>query len=421
MQIQLENIRSFCGTHIIPVRPLTLLIGENSTGKTTFLSMLAHVSQPGFASLRPSFNIAPFDLGTFDSIVTFKGGSFGRAESFSVGFTQAKNGEQISVLATYVDFMGQPQLSRLLVNGLSSEILFELSRDLSFGKVLIKGQTGSRTEFPVSFKKTVLGDLPVIFLLRNLIFERAHQQGKVDLMSETVIDTFSALSQMITPIFALAPVRTKPKRTYDEISDEFRPEGDHIPVLLARTWQEEGEARVFEALQEFGEISSLFRDIRVRRLGKKPSDPFQIMVTVAGPAANLPDVGYGVSQALPIIVQSVLAPRKRMLLLQQPEVHLHPRSQAALGSFFARLVSREKKQFVVETHSDYLIDRIRQEVAKGNISPDEVLILFFEKEEIETQVHQIKLDPDGSLVGVPESYRRFFLEEELSLLSRANK
>lgn len=88
---------------------------------------------------------------------------------------------------------------------------------------------------------------------------------------------------------------------------------------------------------------------------------------------------------------------------------------------FARLVTKDKKEFVIETHSDYLVDRVRVEVAQGNLSTEAVLILFFEKHEIETSVHQIFLDREGNVVGAPDSYRGFFLEEEINLLSRVKK
>jgi predicted ATPase len=107
-----------------------------------------------------------------------------------------------------------------------------------------------------------------------------------------------------------------------------------------------------------------------------------------------------------------------MVLLQQPEVHLHPRAQAALGSLFPKLVTGEGKQFIIETHSDYLIDRIRQEVAKGSIESGNVLILFFDKPRQYTKVHRLLLDKQGNIQGAPRSYRKFFLTEEHNLLSR---
>jgi energy-coupling factor transporter ATP-binding protein EcfA2 len=418
MQVFLENVRSFCDQHDVPLEPLTLLVGENSTGKSTFMAMLAHLSRPEFESLRPSFNIPPFDLGTYDSIATFKGGRYGRADSFSVGFTEDISGEEPrKIVATYSNYKGQPQLDRYSASMQSGSISLEMGGGATGARATVKLVGSPVKEFPVD-PRVVEAGMPVSFLLRLAFSEKG------DLDAQKMVRLFRVLTQSATiPALALAPIRTKPRRTYDEFNDEFKPEGDHIPVMLARIWQEEKEpqkARLFEALNAFGKSSSLFKHIGVRRLGKSPTDPFQILVTTAGPPANLPDVGYGVSQALPLVVQSVMASERRRLLIQQPEVHLHPRGQAELGSFFARLVARGQKEFVIETHSDYLLDRVRVEVARGTLSPKDVLILFFEKDGLETQVHKIHLDGAGNVFDAPSSYRSFFLEEDANLFTRVH-
>ena len=173
------------------------------------------------------------------------------------------------------------------------------------------------------------------------------------------------------------------------------------------------------ALRRFGKESGLFNQIRIKRLGRKPGDPFQLLVNLGnGLPANLIDVGYGVSQSLPLIVETVLSNERALLLLQQPEVHLHPRAQAALGSFFVRIVARAKKRLVVETHSDYIIDRIRQDVASGSIPPEDVVFLYLERRGGKTKVFPLTLDKLGNIEGAPPTYREFFLRETMNLLSR---
>jgi len=73
---------------------------------------------------------------------------------------------------------------------------------------------------------------------------------------------------------------------------------------------------------------------------------------------------------------------------------------------------------VIETHSDYLVDRVRQEVATETIDPSRVLILFFHKPELETKVFPITLDKLGNVENAPPEYREFFLTEELDLFNR---
>jgi len=426
MQIMLRNVRSICDAPSISLKRLTLLVGENSTGKSTFLAMVAHINQPGFPSTRPTFNIPPFDLGTYDSIATYKGGRYGRAGTFSVGFNDVDRNDERTVVATYASQRGQPHVKELTARGKLGEISVNVLPESHAAHIVMQSEKEGSIELDVDLKQ--LGpadeDLPFYFIIRAALSGELQKKGDKGLGPGFLVGMPQLLRWTSNTIFALAPVRTRPRRTYDEFSEEFDPEGDHVPVLLARLWEDEADdnrAKLIEALNEFGVSSGLYKKIGVRHLGRRPSDPFQILVTMAGPPVNIPDVGYGVSQALPVIVQSVLSDRRGLLLLQQPEVHLHPRAQAALGSFFARLVAKEGKHLVIETHSDYLIDRVRLEVAQGNLSPDDVQILFFEKQDIETNIHQIAVDKHGNVLGAPGSYRDFFLEEEENLFSRAQK
>jgi predicted ATPase len=170
-------------------------------------------------------------------------------------------------------------------------------------------------------------------------------------------------------------------------------------------------------LSEFGVEAGLFDQIEVIRKGGKVSDPFQIGVKSGGPTFNLVDVGYGVSQVLPLLVDIARrANEDIMFLMQQPEVHLHPRAQAQLGTFFARRAG-PKQRFVVETHSDYLIDRVRMEVQRGKlIQAKDVSILYFERYARGARIHNLELDKEGNIVNAPSGYRQFFLNETRSLL-----
>ena len=104
-------------------------------------------------------------------------------------------------------------------------------------------------------------------------------------------------------------------------------------------------------------------------IGEQDSDPFQLQVRkgakrVKGPFRNLIDVGYGVSQVLPIVTELLRPNGAKQFLFQQPEVHLHPSAQASLGSLFCT-VAASGRQLIVETHSDHLIDRVRMDVRDG--------------------------------------------------------
>ncbi len=172
-----------------------------------------------------------------------------------------------------------------------------------------------------------------------------------------------------------------------------------------------------EQLESFGKQSGLFDEIAINRLGRADSAPFQLLVRkfgkrLKGPWRNLVDVGYGASQALPLITEVLRQDKPNTFLLQQPEVHLHPSAQAALGSLFCD-VAATGKQLIVETHSDHLMDRIRMDVRDGvsALKPEDISILFFERDELDVRIHSIRVDDEGNIRDAPEGYRQFFMEE----------
>lgn len=184
---------------------------------------------------------------------------------------------------------------------------------------------------------------------------------------------------------------------------------------LARQHPREWKA-LKNKLVDFGAAAGLFDEIEIKSLGKHEGTPFQIEVRkrgkkLSGPWRNLVDVGYGVSQVLPLVTELMRPDAPSLVLLQQPEVHLHPSAQAALGSLFCHLAA--DRQIVVETHSDFLLNRIRMDIRdkKSPLSPSDVSILYFERSEIDVHIYSIRIDEQGNVVDAPPSYGNFFMEE----------
>ena len=101
-----------------------------------------------------------------------------------------------------------------------------------------------------------------------------------------------------------------------------------------------------------------------------------------------------------------------IFLLQQPEVHLHPSAQASLGNLFCD-ISGANRQLVVETHSDYILDRVRMIIRdkESSLKPEDVSILYFEPGDLDVKIHSIRLDEYGNVLDAPIGYRKFFMEE----------
>ena len=171
-------------------------------------------------------------------------------------------------------------------------------------------------------------------------------------------------------------------------------------------------------LEDFGRASGLFDEIGVRQLGRTEGGPFQLQVRKfsknrkKGPKRNLIDVGYGVSQTLPVLAELYRPASPSMFLFQQPEVHLHPSAQAALGSLFCKTAA-SGRQLIVETHSDYIMNRVRLDVRdrRTELKPEEVSILYFERDDLDVRIHSMRVDADGNVLNAPNGYRRFFTDE----------
>ena len=421
-----QDVRCFEGAQSGRLRPITLLVGENSTGKSTFLAchrILSEVLTPfGRSSLQPDFNEEPFLMGSFRDIVRSRRGPKGRGDEFKLGFTIDARESNVSSFELWIAFSeegSQPHVSAFRWD-------FGGTDFLEIGA----GPTG-RTVWRIPDHEASM-DLPFQFFRigEGMFVHGVHEPGLdviVDYLKGLFPDrTGNAwfLSETLCPpppnLVPSAPLRSKPARTYNPVREMPSSEGAHVPMLMMRLdrtdrphWNE-----LHGDLVAFGRESGMFSDVKVKRHGSQMSDPFQLQVKVrTGPHANLMDVGYGVSQILPILVD-VMHPDtgSRTFLLQQPEVHLHPRGQAALASLFVHSAKKQRNQFLIETHSDYIVDRVRICVRKKRIAPDDVSILYFEPRGNSVTIHNLSLDADGNLHDAPSAYREFFSRETDGLL-----
>lgn len=424
-----ENVRCFHEMQSLPLRPITLLVGENSSGKSTFLALVRAAWDIAFGySLQTDFNEEPFVLGAFDQIANFRGGKGGRARAFTIGveieprsvdrveLLEQASVESVRILGRYEEEKSHPVLKEWIFEAGPYHItsIFGTKGNRAGVGITVTSPSG---EWENEIETEMWGPLSFLpyLLSRQPREERIGQSSDEEEIVRAIIATVARLTNMRPNAFA--PIRTSPQRTYDPVKDLPKPEGSHIPMLLSRIVSSESEWQpLHNFLREFGRQSGLFRDIEVKRKGSKPSDPFQIMVKVAGTSFNLVDVGYGVSQVLPIIVDASQGRRGSTYLLQQPEVHLHPKAQAALGTFLGVLAKQDQKRFVIETHSDYLVDRVRMDVRDGRLTPGDVAILYFERDNGGVQIHSLDLDAYGNIINAPPGYRGFFLEETERLL-----
>ena len=431
-EITLENYRCFRERQTARMAPLTLLVGENSTGKTSFLALIRALTDLAYRSRIPDFKEEPYDLGSFDEIANIRSGRGERAKTFEAGFTSKPYLMTVpnSIYSYAFKERGTapfPTWSCIRHGSSWAEENYGAGNS----HTLKVGTCRGRWELNVP---GAFGGDGMSYLSHISLSARLEQYRWFGLDFTPVRDSppmsnedRKIIAGLIDPFwwrhsqspFASAPVRSKPRRTYDPSRPTRDPEGERVPVYLADLYSKDKQAwnKLKGKLERFGAVSGLFDEISINPLGKRASLPFQVQIRKftgrrKGPHHNLIDVGYGVSQVLPVITELLRDDAPTLFLLQQPEVHLHPRAQATLGSLFCQVASPER-QLVVETHSDYLLDRVRMEVRDGTagLKPDDVSILFFERTDLDVKIHSLEIDKLGNILNAPDSYRSFFMEE----------
>ncbi len=426
-QFTMEEVRCFSERQTLEIRPLTFLVGENSTGKTTALACF-HVLANYLRGDGVDFNSDPYSMGTFRDIVR---NSTEKEKTFKLGFAAKYNNEDIEETVEFVEKKAgvEPIVNSITMKLTDGEIIVQ-SEDAMGRKFRLDFCNKKQNRYRIAGDTDRLNEYSAVFFLPpftresedEIVFKKYFKKKTYKLECGPW-DIFRD-----TSVFSTSPVRSRPKRTYDPTREFDDPEGSDVPMYLMRI--ETTDKQNWEALKthlvEFGRNSGLFENIDVKNFGHSLGAPFQLQVKVRGPKANITDVGYGVSQILPILVQ-ILNPsisknagndpmQSFFSLLQQPEVHLHPKAQAELSSLLVKLANKGDQSFIVETHSDYMIDRARIEIRKGTIRPEDVSLIYFEPKGNIVKVHNIGFDKEANLTSVPPHYRDFFLKESKRLM-----
>jgi len=438
--IYIDNFRGFSET-FFPIYDVNFLVGENSTGKTSFLSLLKIISEPNFL-FEPDFNTDFIKLGSFREMVT-------DGDSFKIGIIK-ENG---LFLLTFKNDNGRPFVYRFsyltgkyIIHTIlrASSIVYKpiLKPTLNFDflkiqemKLILEECIKEQSSKQSKYKKTTV-PIPrslspiVIAHIIDVELELSNQFIKQRKQSFFPDRITTGLPHLVW----FAPIRIKPKQTYDGYvgdgyTGDFSPEGEHTPYLLDKLINHPNNNydKKIKILHEFGKKSGLFEFIEIKHYGKENNSPFEIMLKVNGKTLKSVHVGYGVSQILPIIVEMLIRQIDSWFSIQQPEIHLHPKAQAefgelifALSNFFIKKESKNAKHcFLIETHSDFLIDRFRVNYLDSNEKDlPTSQVLFFEKIQGENKVSSLIINNKGQYPeDQPKSFREFFIHEELRMLS----
>jgi len=427
----MNNFRGFADT-TIPLKKVNFFVGENSTGKTSLLALLELLATQEFW-FEFNFNAKMYEFGGYKDIVSVLSPD---QSEFQIGLSQydAKNPKATGACMLHFSQSddGLPELQRLSllcaeyvvtvqisetqitiyshsdaprhVDGLSSDIFAYLRK--------ISKHTTQKNNI-LQVKNNYSG--PIFIVIQHILYQNKKKIPNYLKLGDLPFPAFSFLPM---PFISIAPIRTTPKRTYDGYTRMFNPQGEHTPYVIRKTLPGKSKTNAFKkALDEFGVNSGLFESIGITKLGDDSTSPFELTITLSGKALRINSVGYGVSQVLPIIVELLSRKRNAWLAIQQPEVHLHPKAQAALGDLLYHAATGASHTLFVETHSDYLIDRYRIAIREAKNFADSTQVVFFERTSTGNRAYTMILNSNGEYPGdQPPGFRDFFLKEQMRIL-----
>ena len=220
---------------------------------------------------------------------------------------------------------------------------------------------------------------------------------------------------LIENTYYIGPLREYPQRYYiasGEFPRDVGLRGEHTAEVIYFDFKR--KEFQYNKLRNWMKEMDLAYDIRLNHIAEGMytiviSDP-KLKIDV-----DLTDVGFGISQLLPIIVEGIYAREGSILLIEQPEIHLHPRLQAALADFFID-IANEGKQVIVETHSEHIILRLQRRIAENKLSNNNVIIYYFEPSEEGTKITPVEMNEYGVIEKWPKGFFEEDLDESYSIL-----
>jgi AAA ATPase domain/Protein of unknown function (DUF3696) len=218
-----------------------------------------------------------------------------------------------------------------------------------------------------------------------------------------------AFERLFARVHYLGSVRDYPQRTYEwggnKPADAGWDGSAAIPALLASHSQESVE----KSMRELGLVETL-------EVEEVVTGVYRCYVKVGNDTTKvlLPDVGFGVSQLLPVLVNCSMLAKGSTLVLEHPEMHLHPFAQAALADVLINAVTTGKLQIIVESHSEHFLRRLQLRIAEEKIASEQVALYFCRLDNGLSTIEALDIDPYGSILNWPKD----FFGDEMGELSK---
>jgi hypothetical protein len=408
--IEVTGFKSAIDPVRVNLRDITILAGTNSAGKSTIMQPLLLIKQTIEKPFDPGALAIDGPLARFTNAEQFfsHGASREAAQRFSVMFKR----DSAKTRFTY---------GRSPTTGID---LVELAFDRNNRSFLWKnGQTLDKDDESIALEISHFAahegfltgllcthEFRVVRAGAVLVAGLAERGSTSDSRVQPLVSPASRILNEIGNLIYLPGLRGNPERLY--IISAGGPQypgsfNDYVASII-HLWSVQGDNRLKRLENNLRQLGLTWRvttravdDTRVEvRVGRLPS----ASRGTARDTVNIADVGFGVSQTLPVLVALLAAARDQMVFVEQPELHLHPRAQVALADILIQAADQGVR-LVIETHSSLLILALQAAIAEGSIAPDRVSLNWFTRDATgQTHVAEAQIGDDGSYGDWPEDF-----------------
>ena len=409
--IRMKNFKSWKDRVEVKLAPLTGFFGTNSSGKSSLLQMLLLLKQT--AKRSDAEEVIFFgdenslvNLGDFREVIHGHDTAEPLGLEFGCKFEDFLNRRFLQGPNDYlsVDVLGFnfKTIIRQEERELNIETLCYRSAEFSLEKV--------PNESDIFFRGERIGAAEEI---KNCYGIPASEESRLGKILERVSSLFE---EMFDHVFYLGPTRKHPQRYYHWEGDF--PEtpgqwgGQTIDALLSaridqRTTPYKGEnVPIEEQISAWLQKMELAHAFEFARTGPRDDKNYEFRIQ-KGPKSikvTLADIGYGITQFLPVLVLCYYVPIGSTLILEEPGTHLHPKAQADIADLLIEVVNERKLQILVESHSEHLLNRLQRRVAEEKIAADQTALYFCRNAEGISKIDRLDMDELGNITNWPPKF-----------------
>jgi ABC-type cobalamin/Fe3+-siderophores transport system ATPase subunit len=407
-RLHLKNFKAWKDTGEIALKPVTMLLGTNSSGKSSLIQSLLLLMQTVRSPDRTvHLNLGGddsdlFNFGDFDAVVKQKTPA-PRQFSISFDFEGAKGPPPRIASGQFECTYGQSSSGSVVVQALSLKTEQKSFKATRRDKGAFSIQVDEAVEVPGAKGRHFAPERSIALSADTIAL--LGQEGSQD--GQVAEDLSLAIRRELIGISYLGPLRRKPERDYvwnKSKPGEIGSDGHRaIDMLLASRLMRGKEQNILiDGVSTWLARMKIAEKLEVQQVGR--STRYEVVVHRDGVMANLRDVGIGISQVLPVLTVAIAAPEGSTILLEEPEIHLHPLAQSVLAELFVEVSRNRKVQFIVETHSEHLFRRLQTLMAQKKVTPELAATYFVESRDGEAHLRALELDEFGTVRNWPPHF-----------------